>query len=72
MNNPPTIRQPMVSSLCTDPALKPKNLLQVLYLRLKKSYLRRSDRRILLALSDDQLKDIGLSRSEVVNHDNHG
>lgn len=72
MNNPPTIRQPMATSLSPNPALKSKNLLQALYLRLKKSYLRRCDRRILLALSDDQLKDIGLSRSEIVKHDNHG
>ncbi|WP_413736739.1 DUF1127 domain-containing protein [Sodalis sp. RH21] len=39
------------------------------YLALKSWYERRRNRRILLALSDDQLKDIGISRSDVLDYD---
>ncbi|MEA9390884.1 DUF1127 domain-containing protein [Acerihabitans sp. TG2] len=70
MNNPTNIQTPLTSSLAPDPALRPKNRLQAWYLHLKKSYLRRSNRRILLALSDDQLKDIGISRSDIMSSDN--
>ncbi len=71
MKNPPNIRQPMALSLPPEPATMPKNLLEILYVRLKTGYLRRRNRRILLALSDDQLKDIGLSRSEIFSNDRH-
>ncbi|NDL64488.1 DUF1127 domain-containing protein [Acerihabitans arboris] len=50
-------------------AIAGQNPLAALYGRFKSWHLRRRNRLILSALSDDQLKDIGLSRSEVELYD---
>lgn len=69
MKNPQNPVQPEALHITSDRTATPKKWLAMLYGRIRRWYLRRRHRQIMLALSDDQLKDIGLSRSEIFSKD---